>query len=300
MDEQPRHRPPLCGAYLVLDNAPPIERFRNALVGMRRLGMDVAIVQHLCLYDAEGDEEAVRRDVVETVLVEADRLKMRVFLGLALPTFAAGNMTLAKDPRFAAELAERSVLWAQKAAHLYGAHASLQGWHVPLPLWTPTAPGELGALPECVRQVAGACKRLSQRADVLVSAYVSCLAADARLTETAFAELLAASAVDIVALHDAAGSHRLDVASDATARRLRVFFDALCVACRRTHKQMWACVESFWTEADGRRRPTDFATLRSQISIAESASMGVVTSEFVQYWAIDEGLYKAYDRAFVR
>lgn len=298
MEEQQRRRPPLRGAYLVLDNAPPIERFRNALVGMRRLGMDVAIVQHLCLYDAEGDEEAVRREVVEAVLAEADRLKMRVFLGLALPTFAAGNMTLAKDPRFAADLTERSVLWAQKAAHLYGAHASLQGWHLPLPLWTPTTPGDLGALPECVRQVAASCKRLSQRAEVMVSAYVSRLAADARLTETVFAELLAASAVDIVALHDAVGSHRLDV--EAAALRLRSFDEALCVACRRTEKQMWACVDSFWTEADGRRRPTDFATLRSQIAIAESASMGVVTSEFVQYWTIDEGLYKAYDNAFLR
>jgi hypothetical protein len=241
--------------------------------------MDVAILQTEAYLDPAGGAwtlDPVAQPLVEAVLDAAAAKAMRVFVGLALPESANGDPQAARDEALMAAIIERSKESAVRVSERYSAWRSFAGFYLPLEGWTPGSPGELGELPEYLAQLSHHCRTLAPSKQIATSPFVSDLATDPALTETAYTGILAASEIDIVMMQDGVGARGVAVAEFGT--RVRPYLLAMKAAADAAGRQMWVNAESFAGDA-----PAPRARFRAQLKLARTVAPSVVTFDYASY-----------------
>ncbi len=267
------------GAYLSALDEHDAAHWRSAVAHMHRMGMDVAILQTEAYLDPAAGAwtlDAVGQPLIEAVLDAAAGHAMRVFVGLALPESANGDPQAARDEALMAAIIELSKESAVRVADRYAGSPAFGGFYVPLETWTPGSPGELGSLPDYLAQVSHRCRDLAPSKEIAISPFISDLATDPALTETTYAEILAASEIDVVMLQDGVGARGVAVAElDA---RGRPYLVAMKAAADAAGREMWVNAESFAGDA-----PAPRARFRAQLELARTVTPSIVTFEYASY-----------------
>jgi hypothetical protein len=232
----------LRGAFLELSNDHPARLYRDAIIEMATLGMDLAVVQtESYLEQPDFARNAVDRSLLRAVLDQAASSGIRVHIGLALPEWGNGDETLARDATFvdgaiAASKASLDALLAD-----FAGHDAWAGCYLSIELWTPNRLDQLGELPRYVRELSRYVKQQGAFA-VSMSPFVSELATDGGDgTRAAFSALFADAEVDLVALQDGAGARDL---SPAQLANNLPYYQAMIDACA-DRCEVWANVEAF-------------------------------------------------------
>jgi hypothetical protein len=158
----------------------------------------------------------------------------------------------------------------------YRARGIWIGCYLPLELWTPGSSGELGKLPEYIKQVSDAVA--AQQLMVSMSPFISDLAGgDPTATQTSFLALLSDAKVNIVALQDGVGARGLTAAH--VARQIP-FYRAMKSACQN-RCEVWANVESFSADF---KTPAPWDRFRAQMLGVIAETPQQITFEYSHFW----------------
>jgi hypothetical protein len=232
----------LRGAFLELSNDRSASFFQSAIEEMAELHMDIAVVQtESYLQQPNFARNPVDRALIRAVLDQAATSGLKVHLGLALPEWGNGDESLASNASFIDGAISASKQSLDMLLQDFAGHAAWSGCYLSVELWTPGSAGQLGQLPRYASEVSQYVKQKGSFA-VSISPFISDSAKDdGAATRTAFAALLSASAIDIVALQDGVGARGLSTAKlDANLPYYRAMIDACQSRC-----EVWANVESF-------------------------------------------------------
>jgi hypothetical protein len=246
---------------------------------MHQLGMDVAIIQTEAYLEGSAGAwtlDAVAQPLIEALLDEAARHALRVFIGLALAEGGNGDLQAAQDRAFVTAVIDASMTSATRVHDRYGASPAFAGFYLPLETWTPGFAGELGLLPDYLRQVSRQCRNLAPSKQVAISPFISDLATDPKLTETTYADVLTASEIDVVMLQDGVGARGIAVAAFET--RVRPYFVAMKAATDAAGRQLWVNAESFAGDA-----PAPRERFQAQVALARTVTPSVVTFDYTSY-----------------
>ncbi len=283
------------------------DHWKQELNWMKEVGMDLLIIQ-FCVYEGRAYypttlyPQAGHNDQVENILSEAEKIGMKVMVGLTLDNQwwkginseeyiqqeLAMNKKLAKD------------LWDK-----YGHYKSFWGWYIPHEI------DDWGAEPENVRQLiskllgelSASLKELTPGKPIGIAPYYSM-----RMTPEAYEnwwiKTLESSGIDIVMLQDGVGCHRPDMEKEITP-----YFQALASACRKTNVHFWTDLEIFnqihchpvddWPVEKWDAIPADMGRIARQIELQEPWVEKIVIFEFTHYMSPQMGenektLYKDY------
>ncbi len=267
------------GAFLSALDEHDEAHWRAAVRHMRRMGMDVAIIQTEAYLDPTAGAwtlDAVGPPLIAAVLEAAAGKAVRVFVGLALPESANGDPQAARDEALMTGIIERSKESAVRVSDRCGASPAFAGFYLPLETWTPGSRGELGRLPEYLAQLSRHCRSLAPAKEIAISPFISDLATDPALTETTYTEILTASEVDIVMMQDGVGARAVAVADFGT--RVTPYLLAMKAAADAAGRQMWVNAESFAGDA-----PAPRARFRAQLKLARTVTPSVVTFDYASY-----------------
>jgi len=267
------------GAFLSALDEHDAAHWRSAVLQMRRMGMDVGIIQTEAYLEPTAGAwtlDAVGRPLIEAVLDAAAGEGVRVFVGLALPESANGDPRAARDEALMAAIIERSKESAVRVFDRHGASPAFAGVYLPLETWTPGSPGELGLLPEYVAGLSRHCRSLSPSKEIAISPFISDLATDPALTARTYTEILTGSEVDVVMVQDGVGARAVAVADFET--RVEPYLLAMKAAADAARRQLWVNAESF--AGDG---PAPRARFRAQVALARTVTPSVVTFDYASY-----------------
>ncbi len=275
------------GAFLQLNatNSKAGQAYWNRqIVGMKKLGMDTAIIQYVA-YDRfyhyptkiKGMVPA-KDDVIMQILNAARERKLKIFLGLQMDgSFWKQKFDLQK--RISLNIATMNELHQR-----YGSHAALGGWYIPEEIDNETASRdyEQELLDYLARLTARA--REFPKLPVMISPFFS-----KNVTPHIYAKwwdekVLPQIKIDIVALQDGVGTHRVSLSD------IKPVYSELAPVMKRHGVQFWANIEAFdqtagWPINDNpwAAKPVSFQRFIRQENITAPFTSKTILFEYTQY-----------------
>jgi len=283
------------------------EHWNKELNWMKNVGMDLIIIQ-FCVYEGRAYypsaifPQAGKNDQVEIILSEAEKVGMKVMVGLTLDNQWWKGVNSEEYIRHELEMNSNLAreLWTK-----YGHFSSFWGWYIPHEI------DDWGAEPENVRELitrllthlSAFLKNMTPGKPVGIAPYYSMRMAP-KVYEEWWFRTLKSSGIDIVMLQDGVGCHRPDIEKDITP-----YYQALNSACRRTQVQCWTDLETFdqihchpvddWPVEKWDAVPASIDRVARQIELEEPWVEKIVIFEFTHYMSPqmgekEEKLYKDY------
>ena len=273
---------------------------------MREIGMTMVVIQQT-EYTPRGDDEPTRLykvadtsqttprsdDTTEKILTAADP-DMTVFMGLV----DAGDWnpdTFNKSPdelevyllNEEKGLARKNIAAADRIWALYHRHASFNAWYIPLEMWNFSFPDNDPELRkkkiELVRRfwkritdhLALLDQRDNKKRNVAIAPHFNPTLADAKATETLYADLLNGVGVKILILQDGAGA----LPPNWDWEKLREYYVAFRNACKKVSVDFWADTEIYKSKII----PADIERLKKQLTVESEFAETAIAWDFYEY-----------------
>ena len=277
--------------------------WNQQLAGMKKLGMDTAIIQYVA-YDQfyhyptkiSGMVPA-KDDVVMQILNAARSLKIKVFLGLQMDgDFWKQKFDLQK--RISLNIATMNELHQR-----YGSHAGLGGWYIPEEIDNETAKQDYEE--DLLEYLACLSARAREfpNLPVMISPFFSKDVNPQEYAKWWDEKAIPKIKVDIIALQDGVGTHRVSLSD------LKPVYSTLSAVMKRHEVQFWANIEAFdqtagWpvNDAPWAARPATFHRFNKQLKNTAPFTSKTILFEYTQYMAPEASpraklLFEAYSKS---
>ncbi|MCB0214320.1 MAG: DUF4434 domain-containing protein [Anaerolineae bacterium] len=270
---------PLKGAFLQISNtvadASDVDLWGESISEMKRLKMDLIIIQTEAYLDAGGTRNAVARGYINTALKRAEDLEMKVWIGLVFPQDCVGSTECVKNEERFKDIISQSKHSADLIWNEWGTRQSFDGFYLPSEGWTPQAKDELGYLTKYLIEVSEHCRTKSDRLQIATSPFISNPTPDqSGITEEVYKNFLGDTFLTVLMLQDGVGGNNipLDV--------VPAYMKAMKKACDDAGIEMWANIEAYV----GSKAAT-FERVQKQIAAARQVTDKLVTFEFFKFWS---------------
>ncbi len=236
------------GTFLPFNEKELSERWTNQEFRSRQLRLirDIGIDSLILLtgnpggicYKSKIFKDFLNCDLVEQILIDADKLAMDVWVGMPHVEIA----WMLQQPDALNRLAEIGGQLLEEIHQNYGHHKSFYGWYIPYELcnvfiqWN----GSERHLPQWINKLATRCKELSPNRPVAIAPYFTTVDGPQefrRLWAQVAAQL---DAVDTIMMQDSVGIFKED-----RLREIPLYFSILQDICHEHGKQLWADIETF-------------------------------------------------------
>lgn|GEM_PF-2344250 len=277
--------PRISGAFFQLwesDRERPSTYWEKELSLMQAIGLDLVIIQ------SNQPDGANFSDITEKILLAADGLGMRVFIGTALNE--KGWYTNKASATFLAAEAKSIASYTKAMVGQFKPHRSFKGVYLPyedngLYPWTREAMGDFYGM------ISQAARGEKPDLKVMISPYTALIPSldiprPTGWTEWHFTGVLQRAGVDICAWQDGVGCSpsRIDDVEAELAAMVR--------ACRAANVECWGNVEIFHTE-NGQTDPTSIDMLKLQLKRESHLVETFICFDFNHYMSPQNGNPKA-------
>ncbi len=270
---------PFKGAFLQISNThadnSELELWRESISAMKLLKMDLVIIQTEAYVDADGRRDEVRRDYITGAIEHAEKLGMKVWVGLAYPKGCVGSTSCVRNEERIDKVISQSNYSADLIWDEWSAFNAFDGFYLSSEGWTPQHQDELGYLKKYLIKVSEHCREKDERLQIATSPFINKHTPEKTgITEDVYKSFLGETFLTVLMLQDGVGGHNvpLDV--------VPAYMNAMKRACDDAGIEMWVNIESFVNT----NRSATFDRLQEQIATAHEVTDKLVTFEFFKYW----------------
>ena len=287
---------PLKGGFIQLWTDPTMLQADTwkAVVGeMHELKMDTIVIQYMEITSKNGEEQSFlpgpsNGDVspAALILAEANKLNMKVFLGLYNGPLS-GDPSITRKSGYLDGVRQRSMELARTIFGLYEDQPSFYGWYIPTESWTGKyTKADLAEWNKFYKVISDSLKQLSPSKKILISPFISQKSerSSPSKTQENYTQILAKTKIDFMALQDGIGANATTI---DLPKVIQQHFKYMKRACQANNIDLWGNIESFQKISisgdDNLLIPTRIDRFSRQNRIASMHVKNLITFDFFLY-----------------